>query len=32
MYIEKPLSDIDNVSFESSIFPDRFKIAEVVPL
>lgn len=30
--INKPLAHIDNVSFESSIFSESFKMAEVAPL
>jgi hypothetical protein len=31
-HIKKPLTHICNASFESSIFPDRLKIAKVKPL
>jgi hypothetical protein len=31
-FIKKPLADICNASFASGIFPDRLKIAIVIPL
>ena len=31
-FLKEPLTDIHNTSLESGIFPDKLKIAKVIPL